>query len=160
MDIDTRLDDYRVRGPECLCGNLRMAARAASRVYDQFLAPSGLTAAQLSMLWAVVRLEPAYMNQLAAAASADATTLTRNLLTLQRDGLISTQRGRDRRTRVVSTTRKGRELFVSAMPYWEMAQSFLERELGITKRSWLRSATRTVANICQSVDHQELGNAP
>ena len=38
MDIDY----YSPRGLNCLCGNLRMAARAVTRVYDEHLRPSGM----------------------------------------------------------------------------------------------------------------------
>ena len=50
MDIVDRLAP---RGFDCVCGNLRMAARAVTTVYDRHLQGAGVSASQMAVLWAV-----------------------------------------------------------------------------------------------------------
>jgi DNA-binding MarR family transcriptional regulator len=121
---------YRKRGFECACGDVRMAARAVTRVYDRFFAPCGVGANQVSLLWAVMALEPAAVNAIAQAVHADATTLTRNLKLLQRDGYLRIAASDDRRERRYALSRKGQALMVRALPQWEKAQAHLERHVG------------------------------
>jgi DNA-binding MarR family transcriptional regulator len=118
------------RGFECLCGNVRMAARAVTSVYDEALKPSRLRASQLAVLWAVVALPGSTVNVLARTIAMDATTLTRNLRVLQRDLLITMIAGADRREREVHATIKGKRAFARAMPLWEAAQAKVARMTG------------------------------
>jgi len=84
----------------CNCLALRQAARHVTQFYDQFLAASGLRATQYSILARLQRRGPMSINALAAELVMDRTTLGRNILPLQRDGLISIRPGRiDRRSR-------------------------------------------------------------
>ena len=48
---DNVLKKFRPRGFECMCGNVRMAARSLTNVYDEHLQPSGLRSTQLAVLW-------------------------------------------------------------------------------------------------------------
>ena len=73
----------------CNCLALRQAARHVTQFYDQFLAPSGLRTTQYSILARLVREGPMAINALAAELVMDRTTLGRNILPLQRDGLIA-----------------------------------------------------------------------
>ena len=87
-------------GPEdCNCLAVRQAARHVTRFYDQFLAASGLRTTQFSMLAKLRRQGPMTINTLAADLVMDRTTLGRNILPLERDGLIAVEKGRrDRRS--------------------------------------------------------------
>jgi DNA-binding MarR family transcriptional regulator len=121
---------YRKRGFECVCGDARMAARAVTRVYDRFFEPCGVGANQVSLLWAVMALEPAAVGTIAQAIHADATTLTRNLKVLERDGYLRLVKSDDRRERRYQLSAKGQALMVRALPQWERAQAHLERHVG------------------------------
>ena len=87
-------------GPEdCNCLAVRQAARHITQFYDQFLAASGLRTTQFSVLAKLRRLGPMTINALAADMVMDRTTLGRNILPLERDGLIAIEKGRrDRRS--------------------------------------------------------------
>ena len=74
---------------ECNCLALRQAARHVTQFYDQCLAPSGLRTTQYSILVRLQRHGPMTINALAAELVMDRTTLGRNILPLERDGLIS-----------------------------------------------------------------------
>ena len=78
----------------CNCLALRQAARHVSQLYDQFLAPHGLRATQYSILARLQRRGTMSINLLAAELVMDRTTLGRNILPLQREGLISISPGR------------------------------------------------------------------
>src|SRR6516165_297647 len=76
---------------ECNCFMVRSAARHVTQLYDQILAPVGLRVTQFSILAKLKRLEPLTINALAKDMVMDRTTLSRNVLPLERDGLIKIQ---------------------------------------------------------------------
>src|SRR5215472_8085205 len=73
---------------ECNCLAVRSAARHMTQFYDQLLAPTGLRATQFSILAALRETAPLTINGLAKVMVMDRTTLGRNVLPLERDGLI------------------------------------------------------------------------
>ena len=87
-------------GPEdCNCLAVRQAARHITQFYDQLLAASGLRTTQFSILAKLRRLGAMTINALAAEIVMDRTTLGRNILPLERDGLVIVEQGsRDRRS--------------------------------------------------------------
>jgi DNA-binding MarR family transcriptional regulator len=146
MDLVDRLSPY---GFDCVCGNLRMAARAVSSVYDRHLAASGLQASQLAVLWAVSNAQGITVKQLAECIAMHETTLIRNLRVLERQGWVALKVGRtDRRQRIPSLTRAGRTVFGKALIGWKKAQSEISgllaegvgetnrKLLGLTRAAW------------------------
>jgi DNA-binding MarR family transcriptional regulator len=125
------LDSARCReiGRSCACYNLRRAARATTRLYDDFLRPSGLRSTQYSMLMAARLRGPVTLTKLAKMTVTERTTLTRNLNILEKKGLVRIEAGEDRRERQVSITRRGQEALGAAIPMWEAAQSHIEQGL-------------------------------
>ena len=125
------LDSHRDRGFHCLCGNMRMAARAVTALYDGYLAPSGLTAAELSVLWCVVSAQPLSMQQIAEFLAMEKSTVTRNVAHLRVRNLLKVAAaGKDARMKQVSITRVGQETFVRALPHWKAAQKAAAKALG------------------------------
>lgn len=123
-------DAYRLRGMDCLCGNVRMAARALTAVYDDFLAPSGLTASQLAVLWCVLGREPVGMGEVSEVLVMDKTTVSRNMARLLELGFVACRAGSDARTKLVSCSAKGRKAFASAVPRWKAAQAWVQGKMG------------------------------
>ena len=100
----------------CNCLALRQAARHVTQFYDQFLAPSGLRATQYSILARLQRKGPMTINALAAELVMDRTTLGRNILPLERDGLIAVGPGKsDRRSKELRLTGEGIARFRAAL---------------------------------------------
>src|SRR5258708_39679525 len=92
----------------CNCLAIRQAARHVSQFYDQFLAPVGLRTTQFSILAKLRRLGPQSINTLAESMVMDRTTLGRNILPLERDGLIRIQPlATDRRSKELHLTKAG-----------------------------------------------------
>jgi DNA-binding MarR family transcriptional regulator len=79
-----QVEHMRPRGFDCVCGNLRMAARAVTAVYDRHLAPTGLQASQMAVLWAVAGLRGATVKAIARRIAMGETSLLRNLRVLER----------------------------------------------------------------------------
>jgi DNA-binding MarR family transcriptional regulator len=78
----------------------------------------------------------------------DRTSITRALAPLERDGLIRSRPGADKRIRIVSLTNKGRKLVEDAEPKWRQAQEALMQTIGEDRwramRTLLRDTTRMV----------------
>ena len=107
----------------CNCLALRQAARHVTQFYDQFLAPSGLRTTQYSILARLQRKGPMTINALAAELVMDRTTLGRNILPLERDGLIAVGPGKsDRRSKELRLTGAGAARFRAARKGWQEAQ--------------------------------------
>ena len=121
----------------CICIELRNAAQAVTRLYDQQLVAAGITVTQLSQLNHIRKLGAPTLKALAEATGLDRSTLGRNVGLLVNLGLVSMTRGKDARTRVVSLTRKGASALRQAAPLWFDVQNELIDKLGPDKRAQL-----------------------
>jgi DNA-binding MarR family transcriptional regulator len=133
----------------CNCLALRQAARHVSQFYDQFLAASGLRGTQYSILARLHRKGPKAsmsINALAAELVMDRTTLGRNILPLQRDGLVAISPGRiDRRSKELKLTKAGAARFHAANVGWNQAQARFEAAFGGRRAKALRALLHEVA---------------
>lgn len=119
---------------DCVCLNLRGAARAVTRMYDEVLKPSGLKATQFSVLAAVATEGPASMTVIAKALVMDRTTLTRNLKPLMDRGLVKVGKGADdRRQRRIVITREGKAALAKALPLWKKAHEQIITGIGFAR---------------------------
>ncbi len=134
-------------GPEhCNCLAVRQAARHITQFYDHFLTPSGLRTTQFSILAMLRRLGPMTINALAAEMVMDRTTLGRNILPLERDGLIAIEKGsRDRRSKELRVTEAGEASFREGMKGWRQAQHRFEAAFGTDRTADMRSLLHAVA---------------
>ena len=114
----------------CLCGALRKATRAVTRLYDDALRPSGLRITQFAVLRTLVRRGPMRMRDLSAVLVLEETTLNRSVRLLHERGWIAIRTGRDRRERMLSITAAGRAVLAEAEPLWAAAQQRMTDELG------------------------------
>jgi DNA-binding MarR family transcriptional regulator len=129
----------------CNCLALRQASRRVTQFYDQFLASSGLRTTQYSILAKLKRKGPMTINALAGDLVMDRTTLGRNILPLQRDGLIAVGKGRfDRRSKELRLTKSGAAHFHAAFKAWTQAQAQFERAFGIKRAKELRALMHDV----------------
>jgi DNA-binding MarR family transcriptional regulator len=123
----------------CNCHAIRQAARHVTSFYDQRLAPSGLRVTQFSILSRLRRMGPMTINALAAALVMDRTTLGRNILPLQRDGLITVAPGRsDRRRHELRITEAGIARHRAALEHWRQAQQRFSAVFGDDRAAALR----------------------
>ena len=137
----------RYAGPEdCNCLAVRQAARHITQFYDQLLAPSGVRTTQFSILAKLRRLGSMTINTLAAEMVMDRTTLGRNILPLERDGLIAIEQGsRDRRSKELRVTAAGEARFQAGMKGWVQAQRQFEKAFGAKRTTDMRALLQAVA---------------
>src|ERR1700738_5496705 len=116
---------------ECMCLAVRQAARHVTQAYDQFRAPAGLRTTQFSILAKLKRKGPLTINALAADMAMDRTTLGRNILPLERDGLIKIQpSATDGRAKELNLTKAGGERLHAARKGGGAAQARFARACG------------------------------
>ncbi len=130
---------------ECNCFAVRSAARHVTQFYDQFLAPSGLRATQFSILARLKRLGPLTIKVLARDMVMDRTTLGRNILPLERDGLIRIEAtASDRRAKELHLTKAGEKRLQAAGKGWAAAQARFEATFGPRRAAELRQMLRAL----------------
>src|SRR4051812_9295246 len=77
----------------CVCFNLRWAARVMTKFFDDELRRHGIRATQSAILLALKARKSWTMAELSEALGMERTTLIRNLRPLQRDGLAAADGG-------------------------------------------------------------------
>jgi len=146
---------------DCICLAVRQAARHVTQSYDQFLAPAGLRTTQFSILSKLKRKGPLTINALAADLVMDRTTLGRNILPLERDGLISVApAASDRRSKELRLTRQGDKRLEAARKGWSAAQARFESAFGGRRTSELRELLRAVVASPLAPAGGHAGHAP
>lgn len=129
----------------CNCFAVRAAARHVTQAYDQFLAPTGLRTTQFAVLASLKRKGPLTINALAEDMVIDRTTLGRNILPLQRDGLIRVEpSASDGRAKELHLTNAGERRFQAARKRWVAAQAQFETAFGAKRAADLRRLLRSV----------------
>ena len=121
---------------DCYCSALRRASRAVTQHYEACFRGTGLRATQFTLLATLAQTGPLALGSLAAALGLERTTLTRNLLALEKKGFVHAVSEKDRRVRKIEITKEGKEAALSALNAWNLAQSTADEVLaraGITR---------------------------
>jgi DNA-binding MarR family transcriptional regulator len=140
-------NDIQPRPEICNCLAVRQAARHITQFYDHLLAPVGLRTTQFSILRKLQWKGPMTINVLAQELVMDRTTLGRNILPLQREGLIAIAKGTsDRRSKDLCLTETGGERLRAAMDGWSEAQARFEAAFGEDRTLDLRALLRAVVS--------------
>jgi DNA-binding MarR family transcriptional regulator len=132
-----------VQTKECNCFAVRSAARHVTQFYDQFLAPVGLRTTQFSILVRLKRMGPLTIAGLAHEMVTDRTTLGRNILPLERDGLIRIEPAAlDRRAKELHLTKAGEKRVQVGIEAWSQVR--FETKFGSKRAAELRAMLRAV----------------
>jgi DNA-binding MarR family transcriptional regulator len=130
----------------CLCLHVQRAARTLARRFDEALRPFELTNGQFSLLISLNRPEPPPMGPVASLLAMDRTTLTAALKPLERRGLVKVSRdSSDRRSRILTLTRKGESLLARAVPVWERTHHEIEQFMPDGNPDQLRRSLRALS---------------
>ncbi|CAN7672306.1 MarR family winged helix-turn-helix transcriptional regulator [Rhizobium leguminosarum] len=117
-------------GPHlCYALAARQNARHLSRLYDNHLAPAGLSVSQFSILSLLEAYQSLKITSLAEMLSMERTTLVRALKPLQAAGWVVAGRASGRAFDVTLSP-SGVAKVSEAVPLWENAQAAFEREVG------------------------------
>jgi DNA-binding MarR family transcriptional regulator len=118
----------------CACANLRRAARAATRIYNQELRSIELELTQYTLLMTLDLMGKTTQKALGKLLAMDSTTLTRTLSFLVKRRWVSATPGEDRREKLLTLTPAGRRKFQQAQPNWQRAQEKLRANVG--EKTW------------------------
>ena len=129
----------------CACANLRRAARAVTRLYNQELRSERIEITQFTILMALERAGEISQGKLGKLLALDSTTLTRMLELLEKRGWIQEKEGEDRRFRIIRLTAAGRAKLRQTLPHWKRAQDRMKSALGEQTMSELGGLLSEVA---------------
>lgn len=144
-------DLYRRIETECPAFQARVTARALTRYYNACFRPLGITAEQFSLLVGIGGSHEPTLAELAARAGVDATTLSRNVKSLEQRDLVRTQGGRGRAGKRLVLTDAGRRLMGKSVAAWESARVRLAEALGEEASRVAGSVMSQLAAAAQSV---------
>ena len=126
----TLRSDARALVEACAGWNSRLAARRITQFLDGELASIGLTAAQLGLMAQIAGADDDTLSALALRTGLEQSTLSRNLRTLEKEGLIEIATvERDLRRRAVWLTETGARRLETAIPVWRKGHAKLARRL-------------------------------
>jgi DNA-binding MarR family transcriptional regulator len=121
----------------CAGANSRLAARRITQFFDREMAESGLTLAKLGLMAQIAAASDDTLGALAARMGLEQSTLSRNLQTLETEGLveIASVEG-DLRRRMAWLTDAGAQRLEAAIPMWRKAHAKLDKVLspGLVRR--------------------------
>jgi DNA-binding MarR family transcriptional regulator len=114
----------------CAGWNARLAARRITQFLEREMAGSGLGVAQLGLMAQIAAAADDTLSALAERTGLDQSTLSRNLRTLESEGLVEIAAVEtDLRRRAVWLTETGARRLEAAIPLWRKAHAKLARRL-------------------------------
>jgi DNA-binding MarR family transcriptional regulator len=150
MSDTTHLFPLGEEGP-CACSQLRRAARKITAIYDHALQPAGISITQHALLVNVARAGEISRTALATKLGMDRTTLTRNLMPLEKLGLLVPAKSKDRRERLIQLSAKGLRKVHQSFELWRTAQRSFTSEMGVAKLKQFREVLRTAEEVAEKV---------
>jgi DNA-binding MarR family transcriptional regulator len=138
--------DARVVVETCAGWNVRLAARRITQFLEREMAASGsLGVAQLGLMAQIAAASDDTLGALAERTGLDQSTLSRNLRTLEAEGLVEIAAvGTDLRRRAVWLTETGARRLEAAIPVWRKAHAKLARRLSPELARRLAGETETL----------------
>ena len=134
----------------CACANLRRAARALSRSYEDALAAVDLSSTQMTVLMFLGRQGPRALMQVADALEMDRTSLYRALRPLERRDLVRIRATADRRSKEVLLTVDGQRHLARALPHWKKAQDRFLASFGTSAWKELHGGLNKVVAVTRA----------
>jgi DNA-binding MarR family transcriptional regulator len=130
----------------------RLAARQITNRLDAGLAASGLTSTQFDLMCLIAAATDDTLGGLAERAGLNQSTMSRNVDSLAREGLVEVAMVvEDRRRRAVWLTESGARKLAAAMPLWRATHNALASELG--PRRSRHFADTTAALVASDLDN-------
>jgi DNA-binding MarR family transcriptional regulator len=119
----------------CIGFRLRKSSRLVTAFYDRRFRPTGIRVTQWPILSALRIGRRLSLRQLAEAVGVDASTLSRNVQPLVRDGYVSLDEATEdsRRQKFAALTSAGHAKWEEAFDVWQRAQAEL---MGAVDDAW------------------------
>jgi DNA-binding MarR family transcriptional regulator len=139
--------DARAAVEACAGWSARLAARRITHFLEKRMEPSGLSIAQFGLMAQVAAARDDTLGALALRTGLDQSTLSRNLRSLERDGLVEiAATGKDLRRRAVWLTEKGARNLEFALPVWREAHEALTKAMDVELAHRLARETRALSD--------------
>ncbi len=146
QSVKTLRSDARALVDSCAGWHSRLVARRITQVLDREMAGSGLTAVLVGLMAQIAAADDDTLGALARRAGLEQSTLSRNLQTLEREGLVEIATVEtDLRRRAVWLTETGARRLEAAIPAWRKAQAKLSRRLSPDLARRLAAAAEALA---------------
>lgn len=129
----------------CVCFNLRRAARVVTQYYDAQMRRHGIRPTQGTILASLAGRDIWSMAELSERLGMERTTLVRNLRPLQRQGFVRVNGGGHGRLVELAITIKGKKQIEKLAPAWKSVQSTVVKTLGKKRWSSILSGLETAA---------------
>jgi DNA-binding MarR family transcriptional regulator len=142
--MDSRPSPSALSPDACILRHVSRVSRAVVAAYDPALAPFGLTSHQFNLMMTLGNMGPMTVGALADTLGMDASGIPRAIRPLADDGMISVERGADRRQRVLNLTVLGRTRLDRATPAWSRVQEELVNTIGAGRWTSMMGELRTV----------------
>lgn len=139
----------------CASFNFRRAARAMTALFDHALQGSGIRSTQFTILTAVAKAQSISVGKVSETLVMDATTLTRNLNLLRKQGLVTVSPRGSMRQRFVSLTFEGEKALARAVPLWKEIQQKFVNNIGEDTWKKLRSELEDLSKLAVSMEKTE-----
>lgn len=137
--------NQKVKSPsDCNCLNLRRAAQALTKVYDEAITSAGVSVSQYALLRRIDDMAPVSVSALSSALRLDRTTLVRTLKHLEDMALVEDIAEPGARNRNLVLTGSGQKILTAAQSGWLAAQNRIEAALG---KAGLNQLTRLLSKI-------------
>jgi DNA-binding MarR family transcriptional regulator len=138
--------DARALVADCAGCNSRLAARRITQFLDRDMSHVGLTVAQLGLMAHIAAMADDTLGALAERTGLEQSTLSRNLRTLEKDGLIEVAIiETDLRRRAVWLTETGARRLEAAIPTWREANARLAKVLSVDLARRLADQSKVLA---------------
>ena len=138
----------------CASFNFRRAARAMTALFDHALKDSGIRSTQFTILTAVAKTQPVSISKIAQILVMDATTLTRNLNLLRKQGLLTISPRGAMRQRFLHLTAAGEKALALAIPLWRKIQQRFVAQIGEDQWKALRSELESLSKLAVSMEEK------
>ena len=133
----------------CACFNLRRAARAVTRLFDEVLGRGGLRSTQFVALAAIRAAGTSSLPKLSRALGVDRSTLTRNLQPLVKAGFVAIDTHPPAKTATARLTPKGEAALTRCVPLWREAQDRFEAKVGSPQWNGLLGGLAAISTSAQ-----------
>jgi len=131
----------------CASFNFRRTSRAVTKLFDRAFEGTGIRSTQFTILVGVAKSQPVAMGALAELLALDATTLTRSLRPLRKDGLLAVSERAAMRQRFIHLTRKGERTLAKAVPQWREVQENFVAAMGPERWTEFRDELERLAGV-------------
>jgi len=130
----------------CVNAKIRRIHRLLNTPYQEMIKPYGLRGSMLSILFMIAKTD---VNQKAIASQLvlDQSTMSRDMVRLEKDGWIIRTRGLDARHTQLTLTNKGRTLLNEIAPKWAKLHEDMSAAIGAEQLKALDTIMNTLENL-------------